>query len=174
MHYNLRYVHCLTGPWRQESRLWPPQKRYYLTTSRSGNNRTQTVYRHVCLRYLSDSAAWKEPWERARKKVGLLSEHPAGCSWCSLLTRGLAFFFFFFSYEFLEKSSDSKACPKQQRQTIILEMSTMNIYQAGNRRTVFTSITQRLVFKMQTDILMLLTGQPSTGLCVPVCTKESW
>lgn len=29
--------------------------------------------------YLSNSAAWKEPWERARKKVGVLSKHPAGC-----------------------------------------------------------------------------------------------
>lgn len=65
----------------------------YLTALGSGNNRTQAAERNVCLRYPSDSAAWKEPWERARKKVGLLSEHPAGSSWRSLLTRGLAGFF---------------------------------------------------------------------------------
>lgn len=49
-------------------------------TSRSQNNRTWTDYRPVRLtHYLSDSATWKEPWERARKKVGLLSRHPAAC-----------------------------------------------------------------------------------------------
>lgn len=33
------------------------------------------------------SATWKEPRERARKKVGLLSPHPAACDWRSLFDR---------------------------------------------------------------------------------------
>lgn len=119
----------------------PPQNRDYLSALGGANNRTQAAERNVSLRYPSDSAAWKEPWERARKKVGLLSEHPAGSSWRSLLTRDLAvLFFFLFSYDFPETSRDSQACPEQLGQSFVLEMSEMNIYQAGNWRTLFISI----------------------------------
>lgn len=74
MHNNLRLVQCFTGPLRAadgENSVEGLSKREQQDTD---GLRTR-------LPPLSeDSAAWKEPWERARKKVGLLSEHPAGCS----------------------------------------------------------------------------------------------
>lgn len=91
----------------QDFNLWPLSFRTELSTMLNReHNRTWTDYRHVCLLcYLRGRAAWKEPWERARKKVGPLSEHPAGCDWRLWFHRSsflfLYIFMSFWKYPFL-------------------------------------------------------------------------